>query len=454
MKLTRVLIENVGVIRSLLIPCDGGIVIVQGRNGSGKTTVLRAIQSVFEGGHQPDLIGPHSEKATVELTFDTGWRFVRTWTAKKFELKGWSADGGRIDSPAKTLQALFDSDFSLNPTGLIDAAPKDRVAFLHRAMPLTFSAAEIAEATSEPASRFAGTLKIEELDRIRMGRYDSRRDANVEWDRLKKTREHMVSTLPDGDPLRFTWMETAEGIDGQAVAVPEPVNPLDEVRTLETKLLQARESLANATAGWAEEYRRQLGASKTEMEAEIDAIREKYAKRAEAARAVYEAEVADMRKPFDAYIERYAGELAAAQERAQQQAKLEGIRDSIRALDGQIKAAQERSIALDNAVKGLDDLKRRKLETLPIEGVEVREGQIYVNGLNFDTQLNTAKQYLLSTQIAALTMDEFPFLIVDNAEAMDEGNRREYIEGLRACGYQAVIAAVDDEKPLTVEVVA
>lgn len=454
MKLVRACIENVGLISKLDIPCNGGIVVVTGKNGSGKTTVLRAIKSVFEGGHQPDLIGPHAPQAVVELEFDNGARYRREWSKAKFTLKGWSRDGGRIDSPAKTLQALFDSEFSWNPTGLIDAKPSERVEFLHKAMPLVFTRGEVAEATGDPAAYFDETMDVDRLSKIRDGRYDKRREANVEWDRLKKTRETMVSTLPDGDPLRFTWMDTAPGIDGQAKPVPEPVNPLDEVRRLEKGLQEARETLQRALDEWRGSYDQIVGGINAEEQAELEAVRKKYDDKRASAQRSYEQLIAVERKPFDGYIERAAGDLAAAQERAQQQAKLEGVRESIRQLDEQITKAQAEAVRLDNAVKNLDELKRKKLETLPIPGVEVRDGRIYVDGLDFETQVNTARQYLLSTQIAALTLGEdFQFLVVDNTEAMDETNRRLYIEGLRESGFQAVLAAVDDEKPLTVEVV-
>jgi hypothetical protein len=298
-------------------------------------------------------------------------------------------------------------------------------------------------------------MRVDRLDDIRQGRYDQRTVANVEWRKLKESRDKMAESLPDGDPLTYTWMETAPGLDGEAKQVPAAVNPLDEVRALERKLSQARESLASAVAGWKADLDSLLGSFNQQEQAELEAVRVKYTQLRAEARAAAEKLIAEERRPFDQYIERAAGELAAAQERAQQVAKLEGLRDAIRGVDRQMQAAQDQALRLDNAVKNLDELKRRKLETLPIAGVEVRDGQIFVDGLNFETQLNTARQYLLSAQIAALTAKEWPFLVVDNIEAMDEANRREFIEGLAASGYQAVVAVVDDPgKPLTVEAVA
>lgn len=453
MKLTSVVIDNVGIIRKLEIPCSGGIIVISGANGTGKTTALRAVQCVIDGGHQPELIGPYGKDATVELTFDNGWRFRRTWNQKGYTLKGWSADGGKIDSPAKTLQELFESDYSLNPTGLIEAKPADRVAFLHKAMPMEFTAEEVSRATGEPATRFQPVMRVDGLDRVREGRYEQRTVANVQLRKLKESRDKMAESLPDGDPLTRTWIETAEGIDGQGKPVPDAVNPLDEVRTLDKKLQQATESLHLALVSWKADLDNMLAEFNQKEQAEMEAIRVKYANLRREARSASERITAEERKPFDNYIAQVAGELAAAQERAQHIARLEGLRDAIRGVDREMQAAQDEAVRLDNAVKNLDELKRRKLETLPIPDVEVRDGQIYYEGKNFETQLNTAKQYLLSTQIAALTLDKFPFLIVDNTEAMDEQNRREYIEGLKECGFQAMLAAVEDESPLVVAVV-
>lgn len=453
MRLTRVYIENVGGVRKLEIPCDGGLVIVSGANGTGKTSVLNAVRCVIEGGHQPELIGPYGKQATVELHFDNGWKFRREWNQKSYTLKGWSADGGKIDSPAKTIQALFESEYSLNPTGLINADPKDRVSFLHKALPLDFTAEEIARATGEAASRFAPVVRVEELDKIRQGRYEQRTVANVEWRKLKESRDKMAESLPDGDSLTLTWVDTEPGMDGQSKPQSAPIDPLDEVRTLERKLTQARDSLQSALSGWKADLDSLLNQLNREEKEEQEAIRLKYSTLRSDARVAAERLVTEERKPFDEYIERAAGELAAAQERAQQVAKLEGLRDAIRNVDKQMKHAQDEAVRLDNAVKNLDELKRKKLETLPIPGVEVRDGQLYVDGLNFETQLNTARQYLLSAQVAALTMKDFPFMIIDNTEAMDEENRRMFISGLAESGFQCVMAAVEDGKPLSVQTV-
>ena len=452
MTLTTVDLQNVGIIRKLTITCNGGVVVVSGANGTGKSTVLTAIRTIFSGGSAPELIGPYANEYLIELVFSNGWRFRRTENKKGYTLKGWSADGGKIDSPAKTLQELFDSDYSLSPTGLIDAKPADRVAFLHKAMPLLFSDAEVANAVGPDVHRGGGPFNVDQLDRLRDGYYEERRLANVEHRKLKESRDKMAEALPDNDPLTRTWVETAEGIDGQGKPVPAPVNPLDEVAALQKKLGQAQDSLHQALNGWKGDLDKGLATLAQEENAALDKVRAEFNALRERARAMHAEHVATQRPAFDEYIRGVSGQLAAAQERAQQIAKLEGLRDAIRGVDRQMQAAQDRAVGLDNAVKNLDELKRKKLEKLPIPGVEVRNGQIFVDGLEFETQVNTARKYLLSAQLAALTMKDLPFLIMDNIEAMDEENRRYLIEGLAEGGFQCIVAAVEDDKPLTVEV--
>lgn len=463
MKVSRISLQNTGIIRSLEIPCSGASVIeISGANASGKTTIINAINALIEGGAHPELIGPAADEYSVEVHLDAGVRFLRReWfdNAKdehRYEVKGWYTDGSVVKNAPTYLKKLI-SGLSLNPTGLVDAPAKDRVKFFQSAIGarLSFTAQEIAEATGDHPANLPRTMDVERFNAYRDGRYERRREVNVALKNQEATRKEWAKALPDDDPLRASNAESAvEAYQSTAAA---------DVHLLVANLQGAREALAEAQNEWrtslhalkdelSETEHKEIVEIQREAERKIEAVRIAKQKDREALQATYDEAVADGRKPFDAEIERLAGELAAAQQRLADEQRQQGIRDSIIKLDREIREKQDEANRLDDAVKALDALKREKLDALPIPGVEVRDGEIFYDGLSFERQLNTATKYLLSFQVAALTLGDLPFMIFDGAEALDAENKAAFIEGMKDAGFQVVMATVVDDGPLTVQV--
>ena len=454
MKVSRITLQNTGIIRSLEIPCNGAVIEVSGANASGKSTIINAITALIEGGSHPELIGPNGESCLIEMEFDSGDKFQRVEGPKGYTLKGYRGDGSKIGSPAKELQSLV-SGLSLNPTGLVDAKPADRVKFLQNAMPLSFTADEAAEATGDHPSTLPRVMDLQRFTAYRDGKYERRREANVALRDKESTRHEWAKALPDGDPLKSSRAESAaEAYQSDAAA---------DCQSISLQLEEAKANLHESMRVWSIDYDRLREEISEKESQEIEAIRVEMQGRMDAVRTAKQQERNDLyekymemiaaeRKPLDDGITALISKLAAAQQRLADEQRQQGIRDSIIKLDREIQQKQDEANRLNDAVQNLDRLKREKLDALPIPGVEVRDGEIYFNGLSFDRQLNTAQKYLLSFQIAALTLGELPFLIFDGAEALDAANKAAFIEGMKDAGFQVVMATVVDDAPLTVQV--
>jgi hypothetical protein len=480
-RLDSIHLQNAGLIADLTIdltPRDGSagcVVMLRGKNGTGKTTIIRAIQTMFDGGSFPDLIGPNGDEYSVEIRFDNGDRFIRTENAKGYTLKGWNADGSVIKSPAKTLQQLA-SGLALEPTGLVDAPPKDRVKFLQDAMPLTFTRGDLVRAgcgscegcaAGEPLDRSGkwhgskpctatGLRPVYDLPAFtsfRDGKYSRRREVNVEAKDLHATRRHVAQALPEGDVLR-----TARTGSGEANAAPAEPTAREEARDAEAALETMRKGLQDALESWRHDFivlkneildeeRVEIEQARVEFEAKCDRIREAKSKEQTALEAKYHELVAEQRKPFDSQIEHLTSVLGAAREKLEQLNRLEGVRQSLASLDEKITAKDEEAITLDEQVKALDQLKIEKLNSQPIPGVEIRDGEIYWRGLKFQTQVNLARQYTLSFQVAALSIPEdgLPFFLFDKAESIVGADRAELIDGLKEAGFTVLMADADEQ---------
>jgi hypothetical protein len=84
------------------------------------------------------------------------------------------------------------------------------------------------------------------------------------------------------------------------------------------------------------------------------------------------------------------------------------------------------------------------LDELPIEGVEVRGGEIFYGGLPFD-QLNTQNKIFLACQIGALKFGGLPLMICDQIEQVDDLRWDEFCEAIKDSGFQVIAARVDVE---------
>ena len=110
MKIISLKAENIKKLRAVEITPDGNTVVISGRNGQGKTSVLDSIWLALAGGEaskgMPRPVRDGEKKASV--TLNLGDLIVtRTWTDNdKSYLKVDNKDGATFKSPQKMLDAL------------------------------------------------------------------------------------------------------------------------------------------------------------------------------------------------------------------------------------------------------------------------------------------------------------------------------------------------------------
>ena len=92
---------------------------------------------------------------------------------------------------------------------------------------------------------------------------------------------------------------------------------------------------------------------------------------------------------------------------------------------------------------GADALKSELLSGLPVPGLEIRDGQIYVDGLPFD-RVNEARRIRIAVDIAKLRAGRLGLLLVDGMERLDETSFREFVAAVRDSGLQAIVCRVDE----------
>jgi DNA repair ATPase RecN len=133
MRIVEVGIKNWMIIKEVKFNPDGKLTLFAGKNEQGKTAILKAIESFFQGCNDPDVIRWGADKAEVMIRLDTGiWgKLAVTKSGQKIDVF-LNEDGDKKAKPREYLKALL-GNHSFDPIGLLTA--KDRTKYLMEAFP-------------------------------------------------------------------------------------------------------------------------------------------------------------------------------------------------------------------------------------------------------------------------------------------------------------------------------
>jgi hypothetical protein len=219
----------------------GNVVVVAGRNGQGKTSVLDAIWLALGGGQaardtnttRPIRDGQDSASVTLDLG---DLKVTRRWSGEKTTLKVESADGARFNSPQQMLDGLV-GRLSFDPLAFAQQDERSQLETLLSLVELPF----------DPAK----------LDGQRRALYEDRTIVGREV----KTLEGHLAGLPDVPDDVPTDEVSAAELMTQAQAGQEQ-------RAVHAELERRRRN----AQGRVEELREQFRLAKAELDAAGDAI--------------------------------------------------------------------------------------------------------------------------------------------------------------------------------------
>jgi chromosome segregation ATPase len=438
LRIDSVSIENLKGIEKLDFQL-GSLTVLSGANGTGKSSVIDAISSVFDGGHDPGLIRLGAESGRVTLTLSNGTTIRKTINQKTSRLDITTKDGLKVTKPAAFIEKLA-SGFSFDPLSFLAAPPRERAAFLLEAMPVMFPPDEIAAATgAAPPSR---PLNIEELGQLRLGIYEKRREVNVQAKEAEALAASLRSSLP--------------GDDGEDW--PAKVAILAALREALTKDLAAKEAAIK------DEAAAQRAGAHAKMTAAVEEARKVFELARNAAADEYQSACSEIDRlssemlssesaMVSAELQTVAGELATAEEKRRAQDRSIDVRRQLENVGDRAAKLNMEAYRLTTAIEKLDALKAAALARMPIPGVEIQDGKILVNGIELD-QVNTQQQYFLAFQLASLRQGDLGFMVCDRAESIVGAEWEEFQAAARESGFQVLVARSVPHEELRAQEVA
>jgi len=235
-RIVRLTAENVKRLKAVEIVPEGDVVVVSGRNGQGKSSVLDSIMLALAGGDASRLVTMPIRKGETQasVTLDLGDLVVtRTWTQKGTYLRV-EAEGKPVGSPQAVLDRLI-GRMALDPTMLERQSPREQIATL-------LQAAGVADV-------------IEVIDAERQQAYDERRDIGRDLKQAKAVLD-AIAPVPDDAPIMEAdpgelarELTAANAIVGQNANKRRQLDALreravgeaDEIKALEARLQGLRE---------------------------------------------------------------------------------------------------------------------------------------------------------------------------------------------------------------------
>ena len=424
MKITSIKIRNVlGLAKLDLAP--GAVNIISGKNGAGKTSFLNSIRAGFRGGHDPGLLRHGAKEGTIEFGIEDGTQIVRRITAERTTVDVAMPIGGRIGKPQAFLDSIVD-DFGVDPMAIVESPANKRADLLADVMPLEVTPQEIHTAAGRGALDDGIGHPLDRIERARKTLYDERTGVN----RAKKEKAATANQLRESLPA------TA------AEVVPDPSAIIAE------RVAVVREKSAHLD-GAREEKEREVAAARKTAEEALAKINADLNQAIVAAHRKFTGATDALAVEYDPRLAEFDQKIGKAEEALKAFAGQKKAREIAEEMEREVESLGSQAEALSNGIDGLDGLKRALLERLPIKGLEIRAGDVFVDGVPFD-HVNLAKQVEVAVQVAKLRAGKLGLIVVDRIESLDSETLEIFKAAAVEAGLQVFTSKVSDG-PLAVE---
>lgn len=415
----------------------GKILLVEGRNAEGKTSVLNAIkEAMISSGADPTVIRAGKEKAEILLELQPEHIEISRKITPNANTVSVKVDGQPVRSPQAFLDKLRGQS-SINPVAFFLAPKRKRREILLQAIALKMSPAEFAKKvwkitglrgfpdaelkrslpTSDGAKEDALTL----TERWRQTTYDLRHSINVDATRLRKAIEQDRQELPDKlEPIAIEDLQRKRN-ELQA-AVKEQVE-YDEKIAEERMLKDQQEAI---------EY------DIKQLEAQINLKKKRWVQNNKSLLAL-ESQIKGSNPPDGKRIQQELAELEAIWEQGQRH------RDILRR-QTELEVIEVRAEKLDTFHKGLaKDVPQVLLKEakMPCEGLMVEGETISIGGIAID-RLSGREQVEFAMMLTRATAGNLKVIVVDGLELLDTKNLKLFKEEIDGDDFQYVLAKVSD----------
>lgn len=425
MNIVKIQMKNILGIESL--ECEPGkITEISGQNAVGKTSVLEAIKGVLGGGHDGKLLRNGTTEGEVVLIFDNGEKLTKKMTRDKSTLKFEDSEGRKLKHGASYIKEIIDP-VGLNPIKILTADPKDKIKMLLDSVPMELPVEAI---------KFITGLDVSGDDRHPLKVIESK------YKDIFEERAYLNKRITEQDTMISEMRQTIP-------FKPDGKDWASEVGSLRTTLEEKNKDKQSRIDDLATKYDTATCKIKEQAQKDIDKIQNDLASQLEKLR-IQDKEISDrINVETSPELDELKLKIGEADQNSKNQAKIQGAEEYVEKHEKEKAVNEQGANAFSEQLKSLDALKGELLLNLPVEGLEVKDGNIYIKGVPFDT-LNEAAKIRFCLMIAGLRKTKLPLVCVDGLEALDEGVFEIFKAEAEKTDMQFFVTRVSEEKDLTI----
>lgn len=422
----------------------GQVTLIEGANAEGKTSILEVVDAILGGGHDATLLRKGEEEGEGVLVIeDPGGDFDGVEIRKRVTPERSTLDVthprlGKVSAAQTFVNGLHDA-IAVNPVRFI--LSDNRAELLLEALETEVASDDLREAIGDVDP---GEVPVDDLirgveglpapdaiDRVHKAVYNARTGVNRVVREKETTAAQLRETIPE-DVGDVDALEKELGVAESAV---------EELREEQTK---ERDLVATATATAVEDIARKRDERVSELQAQIAAVREEAEEEIAAAKEEREAKLQQIRQEYEPRITETREEAATLREKIKAAENVARTRSMIEQHETTAEEHAAQSEAMTAALDRLDALRANLLDELPIDGAEITDGEIYVDGIPFD-RLNSAKKAEIILGVAELRAGDLGLVCVDDLEMLDSEHFEAVVSRLRESPLQAFVTRVSDD---------
>ncbi len=438
MKLARLeILDTYGTERIAFEPA--AVTFIRGDNGTGKTSIINSVMSIFDGGFDPGIIRRGAKRSVVRMILDDGAVIEKVTTSGGCRLEVKDSHGMVVPKPATFIQELGES-IGVNPARLlkIDTSTKpgkrDLMNALLETMRIEFNLEE-----------FAAIAPKTVYGEIQPGFPEAIALIRAAWPKEKVDLERFERIVKQFEETRRKSGQERDEAGHGADALQKAIPPAEDGETARARLVEVESALAflardekAETLTVTEEYNARERALREEFNRAYQALTEEKHRRTGEIALKY-AERGDPLKTKKTEL----------RQRIQQADEAAGARKQIEIMRERYRKHADQYDQFSTCLDLLRSAKGRKLENLPIEGLTFDDGEVYVDGVRWQ-DVNTARRIESAIQHADLRRGKLNLIIDDDAEHLSEETQRMLLDGLTAAGYQVILAEIRSGSPLEI----
>ena len=418
MKIISLTASNVKRLRAVEIRPEGSLVVIGGKNGAGKTSVLDSVSATLGGAKLCPKVPIRRGQTTAEarVVLDD-LVVIRRWTQSSSTLCVETRDGARYKSPQKILDDLG-AQF-MDPLEFLRLDAKKQLQMLQELV----------------------GLDLTELEGKRAYAFESRRDTNRQ---LK------------AEQSRLDGMANYDDTPDDPVSVADLMQELERRRVVNETNERARRQvefdtkrLTTELAG-AQSREEALVAEVTQLRADLEAA-EADLREAEQARADAHATLDRMKSESKGYLAAIVDEETdelSEQIRGAEDVNRKVRENALRQVQAEnVQQLKEQSEEWTAKIEAFDAERLATIEAaeFPVEGLGVGDDGVTFNGLPLQ-QASGAEQLRVSVAMALAMNRKLPVLLIRDGSLLDEDNLALVAEMAEEADAQVWIERVGEER--------